>query len=133
MLLLPDRDSMADHGTPNDYTSKTPHYEMSLISPTESQDTLGILSYICFFCLFVLVFVGFFYFLGPHLWHMEVPRLGVESELQLPAHTTATAILDLSHFCDLHHNSWQFWILNLLIKARDRTCVLMILNGFVNH
>ena len=22
-------------------------------------------------------------FLGPHLWHMEVPRLGVESELQL--------------------------------------------------
>ena len=24
-------------------------------------------------------------FLGPHLWHLEVPRLGVESELQLPA------------------------------------------------
>ena len=22
-----------------------------------------------------------FVFLGPHLWHMEVPRLGVESEL----------------------------------------------------
>ena len=28
-------------------------------------------------CSFVLSFV----FLGPHLWHMEVPRLGVESEL----------------------------------------------------
>ena len=26
----------------------------------------------------------FFVFLGPHLWHMEVPRLGVELELQLP-------------------------------------------------
>ena len=23
----------------------------------------------------------FFSFLGPHLWHMEVPRLGTESEL----------------------------------------------------
>ena len=31
-----------------------------------------------------------FCFLGPHLWHMEVPRLGVEWELQLPAYTTAT-------------------------------------------
>ena len=27
---------------------------------------------------------------------MEVPRLGVESELQLPAYTTATATLDPS-------------------------------------
>ena len=35
-------------------------------------------------------------FLGPNLRHMEVPRLGVKSELQLPAYTTATAILDLS-------------------------------------
>ena len=26
---------------------------------------------------------------GPHLWHMEVPRLGVEWELQLLAYTTA--------------------------------------------
>ena len=28
--------------------------------------------------------------LGPHPWHMEVPRPGVELELQLPAYTTAT-------------------------------------------
>ena len=34
------------------------------------------------------------FFLGLHLWHMEVPRLGVESELQLPAYTTATAMPD---------------------------------------
>ena len=33
-----------------------------------------------------------FFFLGLYLWHMEVPRLGVKSELQLPA--TATATLD---------------------------------------
>ena len=33
----------------------------------------------------------FFCFLGPPPQHMEVPRLGVEMELQLPASTTATA------------------------------------------
>ena len=34
----------------------------------------------------------FFVFLGPHPWHTEVPRLGVELELQLPAYTTITAM-----------------------------------------
>ena len=43
----------------------------------------------------------FFFFLGPLLRHMEVPRLGVESELQLPAYTTATAAQDPSRVCDL--------------------------------
>ena len=38
----------------------------------------------------------FFGFLGLHPWHMEVPRLGVESELHLPAYATATATPDLS-------------------------------------
>jgi len=33
----------------------------------------------------------FFSFLGPHPQHRDVPRLGVRSELQLPAYTTATA------------------------------------------
>ena len=66
-----------------------------------------------------------FVFLGPHLWHMEVPRLGVQSELQLPAYTTATAIRDLSHVCDPHHSSWQHQILNPLSKARDQTCIFM--------
>ena len=56
---------------------------------------------------------------------MEVPRLGVESELQLPVYTTATATLDLSRIIDLHDSSWQRRILNLLSDARDRTCVLM--------
>lgn len=36
----------------------------------------------------------FWSFLGPHLRHTEVPKLGVESELQLPAYTTATAMPD---------------------------------------
>ena len=32
---------------------------------------------------------SFLLFLGPHPWHLEVPKLGVELELQLPAYTTA--------------------------------------------
>jgi len=36
---------------------------------------------------------------------MEVPRLGVESELQLPAYTTAPAMPVPCHICDLHHSS----------------------------
>ena len=38
----------------------------------------------------------FFFFLGLNLWHMEVPRLGVQFELQLLAYTTATATSDPS-------------------------------------
>ena len=38
-----------------------------------------------------------FVFLGPHLWHMNVTRLGLESLLQLLAYATATAMLDLLH------------------------------------
>ena len=56
---------------------------------------------------------------------MEVSRLGVESELQLPANTRATATWDPNHICDLHHSSGQQQILNSLIEVRDRTCVLM--------
>ena len=50
---------------------------------------------------------------------MEIPRLGVESELLLLAYATATATPDPSHVCDLHHSSWQHWILDLLSEARD--------------
>ena len=44
-------------------------------------------------------FFNFFFFLGPHLQHMEVPRLGAELELQLPAYTTAIATWDPNHIC----------------------------------
>ena len=74
-------------------------------------------SWICFF--FSL------WFLGPHLQYTEVPRLGVELELQLPAYTTARAMRDSSRICDLHPSSWQRQILNPLSGARDGTCVLM--------
>ena len=32
-------------------------------------------------CIFLAFFFFFLVFLGPHPWHMEVPGLGVESEL----------------------------------------------------
>ena len=60
---------------------------------------------------FFWFFFFFFAFLGLHPWHMEVPRLGFQLELQLLAYATATAISDLSHICDLHHSSWQCQIL----------------------
>ena len=55
---------------------------------------------------------------------MEIPRLGVESELQLPANSTATATWDLSFVCNLHHSSRQRQIPDPLSEARYRTCIL---------
>ena len=71
------------------------------------------------------LFVCLFVFLGPHPRHMEIPRLGVKSELQLSAYTTATAMQDPSHICHLHHSSQQCLILNPLSESKDWTCVLM--------
>ena len=71
----------------------------------------------------LLVWFGLvFVYLGRHPWHMDVPRLEVEPELQLPAYTTATATWDLS--CGRRH-SWQCWIINPLSEARDQTLILM--------
>ena len=64
------------------------------------------------------------YFLGLHLGYMEVPRLGVESELQLSAYTTATAMQDPSLVCNLYHSSQQRQIFNPLSGARDPTRIL---------
>ena len=63
----------------------------------------------------VLLYFVFLHF-GLHPQHMEVPGLGVESELQKPA--TATATLDPSCNCDLCYSLWQHRILNPLSKAR---------------
>ena len=67
----------------------------------------------------------FFGFLGLQPWHMEVPRLGVKPELQLPTYTTATATQDLSHTCNLHHSSQQCQIFRTLSRARDQTPIFM--------
>ena len=79
-----------------------------------------------FFFKFTILtlFYFLFLFLGLHLWHVEVLRLGVKSELQLPDYTTVTATPDPSSIWDLHHNLGQWLILNPLSEARDQTCVL---------
>ena len=56
----------------------------------------------------------FIYFLGPHLWHMEVPRLEAQSEPN-SCHSNA----------DPHHSSLQCQNLNLS-KVRDPACNLMV-------
>ena len=57
---------------------------------------------------------------------MEVPRLGGELELQLPADTTAIATQDPRGICDLHHSSPQRLIFNPLSQARDWTHNLLV-------
>lgn len=81
-----------------------------------------------------MVFVSNFFFFGvggTHSWHLEVPRLGVESKLQLPPYATATVMWHPSHICSLHCGSWQCWIPNPLSKARDQAYILMVTSGFV--
>ena len=75
---------------------------------------------------FIYLFICLLSFSGPHLEHVEVPRLGVIVELWLPAYARATAMPDPSHTCDLHHSSEQHRILNPLNEAGDRTCNLMV-------
>ena len=67
----------------------------------------------------IFFFLLSFVFLGPHLQHMEVLSLGVESELWLPASATATATWDPSRICDLRYSSLQRWIPNPLSKTRE--------------
>ena len=55
---------------------------------------------------------------------MEVPELGAETKLQLPAYATATTTPDLSHICDVCCCLCQRQILNPLSEAGDRTHIL---------
>ena len=78
----------------------------------------------CILFCFLFFFWLLVCFLGLHLQHMEVPRLGFESELLL-AYTRATATWDPSWAYKLRHRSWKGWSLNPLSKARDWTRILM--------
>ena len=85
----------------------------------------------------ILVQLTIFFFcfcsLGPHPQHMEVSRLGVESELQLPVYTTATAMWDLRHVWDLHHSSRPRQIPDPPIEPRDQIHILMDTSGMRFH
>ena len=108
-------------------------------SNQESQQKMGLSSinsylftylFIYFYFLFLyndfylFIFIVIFYFLGLHPQHIEVPRLGIKSELQLPAYATATQ--EPRCVYDLHHSSQQHHILNPLSEARNRTHNLMV-------
>ena len=56
---------------------------------------------------------------------MEVPRLGVESKVQLLTYFTVAATWDPSRVRTLHHSSQLHQILNPLSEARDQTLVLV--------
>ena len=62
---------------------------------------------------------------------MEVPRLGVKLEIQLPV--CATEMTDLRCICDLGHSAQQFKILNPVSEAKDLPTSSWILVRFLNH
>ena len=68
------------------------------------------------FCVYV--------FLRPHMQHMEVPRMGVNVEMQVQASATTTATADPTCICNLHCSLLQRQIFNPLREARDGTCIL---------
>ena len=98
----------------------------SLNSLRASVNSLWLLCSQCISYTFYLFFCFFpFSFQGHICGNMDVPKLGAESQLQLPAYATATATQDPSCTCDLCHSLWQCQILNPLSEARDQTHILI--------
>ena len=64
---------------------------------------------------------------------MKVPRLGIKSELQLPAYTTATATPDLSCTHKRCRSLQQHWTLNPLSKASILIDTSQVLNPQSYH
>ena len=80
-----------------------------------------------FYFIFLFFYFSIFFLLWLHLQHVEVPRLGVKSELQLPAYTTVMAV------GNPNHSSWQHWILNPLARPGIEPASTWILGRFINH
>ena len=69
----------------------------------------------------LFLFVCFFVFLGPHLRHVEVPRLGAELDLQLQAYTTAHSNTgSLTHWVRPGIKAMSSWILVSFVAAEPR-------------
>lgn len=73
------------------------------------------------FLFFPFLFISF---LQSYLWHMEVPRLGIKSELQLPAYTTACSntrfLTNWARLGIKSASSWRpYWVLSLLSHNRN--------------
>ena len=106
---------------------------MWTISKTNYEQTPAQNKIICMYTrLFSFSFSSFF-FLGPHLWHMKVSRLGVKLEMQLLAYATATAMPYPSCICNLHHSSWQTRSLTHWARPRIKHASSWMLVRFPNH
>ena len=97
---------------------------------------------------FLPSFLPFFFFLRPHLWHMEVPRLGAESELQLQAYarpqqywiraTAATYATNCSHTGSLtwgqgsNLHPHRHYARSLTCWATVATLIYLIFNGHLD-
>ena len=83
--------------------------QSTLVDKEENKTDSIMFNYFQLLLFISFLFFPFFFlvFLGLHLQHMEVPSLGIESGLQLPAYGTAPAMTDPICICDLHHSSWQ--------------------------
>ena len=102
-------------------TRSLTHWGRPGIEPATSWFLVGFVSPEPQWELLLLLFCS----LHTHVQHMAVPRLRVQMELPKPVYTTATAMQDLSHICNLYHSSQQHQFLNPLSKARDRTHTFM--------
>ena len=72
-------------------TSQISYFHILVEGPAKQKHLQLVFSIRKIVLVLCLEFYLFIYLcLWPHLWHMEVPRLGIESELQLPAYATAT-------------------------------------------
>ena len=107
-----------------DYSSSVKNVMGNLIEIVlNMQVALGSMAILFYFFALILFL---FWFLGPHLRHMEVPKLGVQSELQLPA------VPDSSCICDLQHSSLPRQILNPLSRAGIKPTTSWFLVGFTS-
>ena len=121
ILPMTDNEKHLDFFFPLRWVGRSIQWKLASVSPCFSSCLPGNRCFLLF-CFF-----------GPHPQHIEVLRVWVASELQLPAYTTATATWDPSCICDLHHSPWQCWILNAMSEARDRTCNIMVPSWICFH
>ena len=84
---------------------------LDMVPCAVQQDLIAYPVYMQLFVLFLLVF-SYFFFLGLHLWHTEVPRLVVGSELQPQRCWIRTPSVTYATRKHVHHRLWQSWILN---------------------
>ena len=76
--------------------------------------------------------VNFFFFLGPHLWYMEVSRLGSnQSHSCWPTPQPQQRQIRAASATYTTHSSWQCWILNPL-RPRVKPTTSCFLVGFVS-